>query len=99
MNSKVKFKLKTPIIIFAIVALIFGIISSVTYFVDYDYSEYRGYKMNIVFPSFTSLISLIIALAPIVLFLVYIKFRFYRVKIFRWRYFFVTFKYFTKVMY
>lgn len=77
MNSKENFKLKTPIIILSIVALVFIIISSITYFVDYDYIKYGEYEMNIVFPPFVSLISLIIGLAPIVLFLVYI-FKFHK---------------------
>lgn len=77
MNSKVKFKLKTPIIILSIVALIFRIIGSITYFVDYEYIKYGEYEMNIVFPPFVSLISLIIGLAPIVLFLVY-TFKFHK---------------------
>lgn len=72
MNSKVKFKLKTPIIILSIIALVFRIISSITYFVNYDYIKYGEYELNISFPPFVSLISLIIALAPIVLFLIYI---------------------------
>lgn len=77
MNSKVEFKLKTPIVILSIIALVFRIISSVTYFVNYDYIEYGEYEMNISFPSFLSLISLIIKLAPIVLFLVY-TFKFHK---------------------
>ena len=54
MNSKVEFKLKTPIVILSIIALVFRIISSVTYFVNYDYIEYGEYEMNISFPSFLS---------------------------------------------
>lgn len=77
MNSKENFKLKTPIIILSIVALVFRIINSITYFVDYDYIKYGEYEINTVFPPFVSLISLIIGLAPIVLFLVYI-FKFHK---------------------
>lgn len=72
MNSKVNFKFDTPIIILSIVALVFRIINSISYFVDYDYNKYDEYEMNIVFPPFVSIISLIIGLAPIALFLVYI---------------------------
>ena len=75
MNSKLNFKLKAPIIFLSIIALLFRIISSITYFVSYDYIKYGEYEMTIAFPSVISLFSLIIALAPIVLFLVYtIKF-------------------------
>lgn len=77
MDSKENFKLKTPIIILSIVALVFRIINSITYFVYYDYTKYGEYEINAVFQSFVSLISLIIELAPIVLFLVYI-FKFHK---------------------
>ena len=70
MNSKVKFKLKTPFIFLSIIALVFRMISSLGSFVNYDYIKYH-YEMNVVFPSFGSLIYLIIYLAPIVLFLIY----------------------------
>lgn len=72
MNSKMKFNFKTPIIILSFVALIFSIISSIAYFVTYNYISYGEHEMNIAFPSVDSLISLIIELAPIVLFLIYI---------------------------
>lgn len=72
MNSKVKFRFKSPIIILSFVALVLRIISSISYFVNYNYVSYGKYEMNIAFPSFVSLISLIIALAPIVLFLIYV---------------------------
>ncbi len=69
-----KFKLKTPIIILSMVALIFRIISDITYCVGYDYDKY---EMNIVFPPFVTFISIMIGLAPIVLFLVY-AFKFHK---------------------
>ena len=72
MNSKVKFRFESPIIILSFVALVLRIISSISYFVNYNYVSYGKYEMNIAFPPFASLISLIIALAPIVLFLIYI---------------------------
>lgn len=72
MNSKVKFRFESPIIILSFVALALRIISSVSSFVNYNYVSYGEYEMNIAFPSFVSLISLIIALAPIVLFLIYV---------------------------
>jgi hypothetical protein len=65
-------RFESPIIILSFAALVLRIISSISYFVNYNYVGYGEYEMNIAFPSFVSLISLIIALAPIVLFLIYI---------------------------
>ena len=72
MNSKVKFRFKTPVIILSLVALVFRLIGSISYFVNYNYISYGEYEMNIAFPSFLQLISFIIALTPIILFLIYI---------------------------
>lgn len=76
MASKINLKLKTPIIMLSIAALVFRIIGSVSYFVNYDYMKYE-FKITVAFPPFFSLISLVIELAPIVLFLIYI-FKFYK---------------------
>lgn len=72
MNSKVKVKFKIPIIILTIAALLFRIISSIEYFVIYEYVKYGSPKINVAFPRIGSIISLFIEFTPIILFLIYV---------------------------
>lgn len=73
-------KCKTPIIIFSLVSLICIILSCIRYFVYYDHEYNDGnsfYKLTARFPNIFELFSLLIALAPCVLLVIYI-FKFHR---------------------
>ncbi len=69
-------KLKMPMLIVAIVSLLCTLVSSITYFLYYGSNsgslfEYHFSRLTIGFPSFSSLLILLISLLPCILFILY----------------------------
>lgn len=72
-------KCGTAIKLLSIIALVCTALSRISYFFYYDIEEINGkwiYELTFRFPHFTSLISLLISIAPFILFVIYI-FRFH----------------------
>lgn len=66
---------KTPIVLLSIVSLVFTALSCITYFVNYHWEYNDGnsyYEMEVGFPSVFELISLLLSVAPYILFVLYI---------------------------
>lgn len=72
-------KCGTAIKLLSIIALVFTVLSHISYFFYYSSKKINGewvYELTFRFPHFTSLISLLVSIAPFVLFVIYV-FRFH----------------------
>lgn len=75
MDKQPASRFKTPIIILALVALVFTVLSYITYFVNYVWEYNDGnsfYELTVRFPGIFDWISFFISIAPCVLLVIYI---------------------------
>lgn len=70
MENQRTLRFKAPIMILAFVALAFTALSSITYFVGYDW--YYGYSLTVRFPDFYGWISMLTTIAPFILYVIYV---------------------------
>jgi uncharacterized membrane protein len=75
MDKQRALRYKTPIIILALLALVFTVLSCITYFVYYhwEYNNCHGfYELTVSFPGVFDLLSFFIRIAPYVLLVIYL---------------------------
>ena len=75
MDKQRALRYKTPIIILALLALVFTVLSRITYFVNYDWEYNNGhgfYELTVSFPGVFDLLSFFISIAPYVLLVIYL---------------------------